>query len=157
MRPRVCSGLVVVVTAVGCGVVVPATLGIGEPVSHGSHGLFAQLRGSHERSGGSPGRGSFAAVIHTPGTLCFGITLEGAGRPSVAQLRRGSAGRTGSAVLAMRAPASGNPGASSGCVTAKASVLQAVRAHPGRFYVEVTTANGGLRGQLFTPTKSQDH
>jgi hypothetical protein len=156
MRARVLSGLVVVVTVLGCGVVVPAALGFGEPHVGGT-GLFAQLRGSHERSGGSPGRGSFAAVIHQPGTLCFGLTLESSGRPSAAQLHRGTAGHGGPAVLAMSAPASGNLGASSGCVTAKASVLKAVRAHPGRFYVEVITANGGLRGQLFTPTKPQDH
>jgi hypothetical protein len=119
-------------------------------------GLFAQLRGTHERSGGSPGRGSFAAVIHDPATLCYGITLEGTGKPSGAQLHKGTAHRNGPTVLALTAPTSGSPGASSGCVTASAALLSAVRAHPAGFYMEVTTANGNVRGQLFQPIGGQD-
>lgn len=156
MRARVFSGLVVVVAVLAYGIGAQAANKPTHFYPGNGQGKFAQLRGSHERSGGSPGRGSFAAVIHKPGTLCFGITLEGAGQPSAASLHSGTAGHRGPAVLALSAPASGNPGASSGCVTATASLLASVRAHPDRFYVEVTTATGGLRGQLFTPTKSQD-
>jgi hypothetical protein len=151
MRARVFIGLVVVVVLLACGVVYAQTSRTSIRA-----GLFAQLRGAHEPSGGSPGRGSFAAVIHQPDTLCFGVTLEAAGQPSDAQLHRGAARNNGPAVLALSPPSSGDPGASSGCVTADATLLAAVRAHPDRFYVEITTDNGGVRGQLFTPSTSQD-
>jgi CHRD domain len=49
-------------------------------------------------------------------------------------------------------PESGNPGSSAGCTDVSRSLIRQIRRNPGRFYVNVHTADfpdGAVRGQLF--------
>jgi hypothetical protein len=129
-------------------------------------GLFAQLRGSHEVGGagqlnaGDPdGRGSFSALIPSPGKLCFGYEVTGIAKPVAAHIHKGKAGEQGPVVITLRRPRSGNPGTVSGCVRAGRRLLANIRRRAGNYYPNVHTADfpgGAVRGQLFHPTHRQD-
>jgi hypothetical protein len=129
-------------------------------------GLFAQLRGTKEispsgkrRAGDLDGRGSFAALIHKDQKFCFGITVTGIGTPIAAHIHKGKRGKNGPIVIPLTAPSTGDPGASSGCVDADASLLADIRKHPRRYYANVHTTDfpgGAVRGQLFQPKRNQD-
>jgi hypothetical protein len=121
--------------------------------------LFAVLLGGNEvgaggeaRAGDRDGRGS-ATVLVGATRLCFGITVARIGKPVLAHIHRGGAGVNGLIVVPLRSPATGNPGASSGCVHGlNSSLLNEIRANPAGFYVTVHTRDhpaGAIRGQLF--------
>jgi hypothetical protein len=127
--------------------------------------LFAQLRGSHEVSntgqrgaGDRDGRGSFAALI-SGRRPCFAITVTGIRTPVAAHIHKASAGSNGPIVVPLQQPRRGAPGASSGCVSAAASLLADIQGSPQRYYANVHTSDfpgGAVRGQLFHPTSRQD-
>jgi CHRD domain-containing protein len=138
------------------------------PGRHGAHGdddahsgraLFAVLSGRNEldmttlrRGAGDPdGRGSFTATVE--GTqLCFGITVANLDQPVAAHIHRGRRNENGPIVVPLTQPSSGDPGASSGCVTVAAELARAILRHPHRYYANVHTAAfpaGAVRGQLF--------
>ena len=121
--------------------------------------LFAQLSGRNEispsgqRNAGDPdGRGSFTAITTSDG-LCFGITVSGLSTPTAAHIHAARKHHNGAIVVPLTPPSSGDPGASSGCVTVSdAGLLAAIRKHPNRYYANVHTVDfpgGAIRGQLF--------
>ena len=107
--------------------------------------------GGRRGAGDPDGRASTAAVLR--GKLCFGLTVKDIDTPMGAHIHRGAVGRNGPVVVTLRAPRTGNPGASSGCATVPDSVIRAIRANPRRYYWQIHTRaypDGALRGQLFT-------
>ena len=120
--------------------------------------LFAVLTGKKEvdtegnRGAGDPdGRGTFTATID--GTeLCFGLTVKNIDTPGAAHIHKGRPNVAGDVVVPLVQPATGDPGASSGCVEVTATLAAAILTNPHKYYANVhTTAFGGgaVRGQLF--------
>jgi hypothetical protein len=132
------------------GVVGAGAQGGGQQAS--SKALFAVLTGAKEPGGGDPnGRGSFTAIVDG-NRLCYGLTNKNIEDPGAAHIHRGRSGVAGDIVVPLQQPSSGDPGASSECIRAQRSVVQAILANPNRYYVNVHTAglpDGAIRGQLF--------
>jgi hypothetical protein len=130
--------------------------------------LFAVLNGGNEcdttaplspicRKGDPDGVGSATILFPTTTSLCFGLTVDNLAGATAAHIHRGVSGVNGGIVVTLAPPpsppAAGNPGASSGCVSALASALVAeIRRNPTAFYINVhngTFPDGAVRGQLF--------
>jgi hypothetical protein len=122
--------------------------------------FFAVLLGGNEvdsagnaNAGDQDGRGSATVIVHGQGKLCFGITVTGIDKPTAAHIHRKFAGQNGPIVVTLTPPATGNPGASSKCLSGiSQSLLNDIRDGAGEFYINVHTGrfpNGALRGNLF--------
>src|SRR5687768_2061318 len=121
--------------------------------------LFAVLLGRNELAGdplrkgaGDPdGRGS--ANVTIDGTsVCFGIAVTNISTPIAAHIHAGRRNENGPVVVPLVHPATGDPGASSGCTQTTAELASDIQRHPRRYYVNVHTADfpgGAVRGQLF--------
>jgi hypothetical protein len=119
--------------------------------------LFAVLTGRNEvdangrRGAGDPdGHGSFTAIVDG-NQLCFGITVTNLDQPIAAHIHSARRNQNGAIVVPLTQPSSGDPGASSGCVTIDPALGQAILKNPHKYYANVhTTAfpNGAVRGQL---------
>jgi len=127
----------------------------------GDSALFAVMTGAKEvdvngeHRGDPNGRGSFSATLDGR-QLCYGIQVKNINDPVAAHIHRGSRRVAGPAVQELSAPAAGDPGASSACVRLSRSLARGLRSTPGRFYVNVHTAdlpNGAVRGQLFAKAR----
>ena len=105
-----------------------------------------------QRGVGDPdGRGSFTAIVDGD-QLCFGITVKNIDKPVAAHIHKAKPSLAGPVVVPLTQPSSGDPGASSGCVTVDAAVARAILKHPRRYYANVHTMafpGGAVRGQLF--------
>lgn len=123
--------------------------------------LFAVLNGGNECSNASPplcrqgdldGYGSATVIFPTATSICFGITVNNLDKPTAAHIHRGPSSVNGGIVIPLTQPATGAPGASSGCKDGiLAGTVTAIRSDPTLFYVNVHTAafpNGAVRGQL---------
>jgi CHRD domain len=121
--------------------------------------LFAVLLGGNEVSatgdanaGDPDGRGS-ATVIIDGTTLCFGILVDGIDTPTAAHIHRNVAGLNGPIVVPLTHPSTGDPGASSDCLSGlDKRLLTEIQSRPSAFYVNVHTEQfpaGAVRGQLF--------
>jgi hypothetical protein len=131
-----------------------------KPGKPGSATLFAKLIGKNEistttgkkRAGDPDGQGGATITITKTNTLCFGIVVQGITTPNAAHVHQGKRGKNGNIVIPLTQPATGDPGASSGCVpNLDTGLLSDIRKHPSRYYVNVHTndfPNGALRGQL---------
>lgn len=140
-----------------------AALAVGVTAAPGQSGrsadraAFAVLKGANEiseegrRGAGDPdGFGSASAIVDG-GRLCFGITVKNLDDPVAAHIHRGGRNANGPIVIELEAPSAGDPGAASGCVTARASVIRQIRRNPGRYYFNVHTQRyqaGAVRGQV---------
>lgn len=119
--------------------------------------LVATINGANEigptgagGAGDANGRGSFTA-IRDGSTLCYGLVVANIAKPVAAHIHTGAAGANGGIVVPLRQPTGGDPGASAGCMTFDAALLQAIFANPAGYYVNVHTGdfpNGAARGQL---------
>jgi hypothetical protein len=123
----------------------------------GNRALFAVLTGAKEvgSAGDSNGRGSFSATLDGR-ELCWGIQVKNIDDPVDAHIHRGRSTVAGPVVVPLAAPNAGDPGTSSGCEDLSASLARRIRRFPGRFYVNVHTAdlpNGAVRGQLFARSR----
>jgi hypothetical protein len=121
--------------------------------------FFAKLDGEHEVPDADPdGYGTFSAGFS--GTkLCFGLQVFKIGTPTAAHIHQGAVGVNGPIRVQLNVPSSGAAGASAKCTTLTASLANAIKAHPGRYYVNVHNGafpNGAMRGQLFQATANQD-
>jgi hypothetical protein len=154
MKTRTC--LMVGVTLMGIFV---ASHALAQSAGPGRPPLFAVLLGGNEVSddgqanaGDLDGVGS-ATVLFADTTLCFGITVNNLDAPTAAHIHQERAGVNGSIVVPLTAPATGDPGASSGCIPdVDPDLVEEIRTHPGEFYVNVHTEkfrSGAVRGQLF--------
>lgn len=127
----------------------------------GDRAMFAVMTGAKEvdvngeHHGDPNGRGSFSATLDGR-QLCYGITVKNINNPVAAHIHRGSAKVAGPVIQALEQPTTGDPGASSACVQISRSLARGLRRNPGRFYVNVHTAdlpNGAVRGQLFARSR----
>lgn len=130
-------------------------------LAHGS-GVSHQalLAGGNEVSstgkadaGDADGNGAGSISIDPEaGKVCFALVVNNIDAPVAAHIHQGAAGRNGPVVVTLRAPASGDPGSSSGCVdNVDRAVLQLIHAHPGAYYINVHSGlypDGAVRGQL---------
>jgi hypothetical protein len=124
--------------------------------------LFAVLTGRNEvddqgrRGAGDPdGRGSFTATVDGD-KLCFGITVKNLDEPVAAHIHKARANRNGPIVVPLTQPSSGDPGASSGCVTVDPALAPAILKNPRKYYANVHTSAfgaGAVRGQLSGKTR----
>jgi CHRD domain len=122
--------------------------------------LFAQLSGRNEistttgeRGAGDPDGFGSASFTFDGGKVCFGITVANLDTPAAAHIHRGGKSVNGPIVVALTAPAGGDPGASSACVDVADDLAAEIQANPRGFYANVHTAafpNGAVRGQLKT-------
>lgn len=154
MRVRL---LVVVAAAAACAL---GVIGLAFAKSDSHHStLFAALSGRNElnattlKKGAGDPDGSGGAVVTIDGTtLCYGITVKNLDQPVAAHIHRGTKHENGPVVVPLTAPATGDPGASSGCVAnVSADLVAAIAEHPKDYYVNVHTAaypGGAVRGQL---------
>ena len=122
--------------------------------------LFAELSGRNEINAttGQPGAGDpdgfgSASFTFDGNQLCFGITVANLATPTAAHIHRGRKFENGDVVVPLTpTPATGDPGASSGCVNVTDAALAAdIQAHPRAYYANVHTGEfpgGAVRGQL---------
>jgi hypothetical protein len=122
--------------------------------------LFAALNGQNELdpdtlrrgAGDRNGGGSFGAVIDG-NELCYGLSVRDIEDPTQAHIHRGGRNTNGPIRVTLTPPESGDPGASSGCVTIRRELVRRIRRNPTRYYVNVHTPRfpgGAIRGQLFS-------
>ncbi len=120
----------------------------------------AVLNGGNEVSNagqavaGDPnGHGSASVIFIDGGRICFSILVDDIDTPVLAHIHENVAGRNGPIVVNLIPPGSGNPGASSRCISGiDPALLQRIRNSPSDFYVNVHTGAfpaGAVRGQLF--------
>jgi CHRD domain len=82
--------------------------------------------------------------------VCYAIVARDLSGPAAAaHIHRGGVGTAGPVLIPLRTP--GANGKASGCAKAKRSLVNAIVAHPARYYVNVHTAEfpeGAIRAQL---------
>jgi hypothetical protein len=132
-----------------------------------SAALFAELSGRNEISAttgqagaGDPDGFGSASFTFDGDQVCFGITVANLDAPVAAHIHRGGKGVNGPVVVPLTQPATGDPGASSGCVAIDPALAAEIQANPRGFYANVhTTAFGGgaVRGQLKPLRHSRFH
>jgi hypothetical protein len=152
-----CAAVVLVAGAMASGKAKPQARS-GAKVKLENRALFAVLTGGKEvdangrRGVGDPnGRGSFTAIVDAD-QLCFGITVKNVDKPIAAHIHKAKPSLAGPVVVPLVQPSSGDPGASSGCVTVGTALARAILRHPHRYYANVHTMafpGGAVRGQLF--------
>lgn len=140
-------------------------LGLGSAIAigHGggdrhNRGLFADLNGKNEisattgeRGAGDPDGFGSATFTFDGDQVCFGITVANIGTPVMAHIHEGRKHENGPVVVPLTQPATGDPGASSGCVAIEPALAAKIKADPRGFYANVHTgdfAAGAVRGQL---------
>jgi hypothetical protein len=125
--------------------------------------LFANLTGRKELdaegdkgAGDLDGRGGSTVTIDGS-EVCWGITSRNITEvPIAAHIHQGKRSVNGPIVVTLSPPLPGDPGASSGCQTEDAELLEDIQRHPKRYYVNVHTTDfpgGAIRGQLFGKRK----
>jgi len=112
--------------------------------------VTVHMKGSLEVPKGSPtGTGTFKyQLIPSKKKVCYTLTWSRIGTALASHIHKGGKGTSGPVVIPLSLS---TPVKHSGCVTAKRSLILAIQAHPGRYYVNVHTAKypaGAVRGQL---------
>jgi hypothetical protein len=111
--------------------------------------LTAHLSGKAEVP--EAGNGSGSARITLKGRkrqVCYSITLKNVGTVMAGHIHKGGKTVAGPIVVPLFAEPETQP---SGCVSAKRSLIRAIKLHPRRYYVNVHNAPypaGAARGQL---------
>ena len=113
----------------------------------------ATMRGSSESpKGPAKARGTFTVQFRN-GQACYRMSVSGLGaRPVAAHIHKGGPGVNGPIVIDLKPTFRGtSPRVSQKCVSARASIVSAIRRNPAGFYANVHTAKnpaGAARGQL---------
>jgi CHRD domain len=143
-----------------CVVLVNAAIGAKKSPPPKAKTFFGVLLGKNEvspttgrkRAGDLNGRGGATAVIDG-NQFCFGIVVRNIDQPVAAHVHKGRPSVNGDIRIGLTPPSSGDPGASSGCVTVDNSALLAnIKRNPHKYYFNVHTEafpNGAIRGQIF--------
>jgi len=123
------------------------TLSGASVVAAGGRPLSAALADSNEVPPSGTGASGVAYLTLNQGQeeICFDITATGLSGPVTGDhIHRAEAGIIGPVVVSFQ-------GMLSGCVTADADIIKAIRQNPSGFYVNLHTAlnpGGEIRGQL---------
>ncbi len=112
----------------------------------GSSAPTATMNGAQEVGGGDPDGTGTAAITLNSATnqVCWTLSWTNIGAPTGAHIHTGAVGVSGPIFIGL------NP-TPSGCVSTTAANIQAVRANPSGFYVNLHDASfpaGAIRGQL---------
>jgi hypothetical protein len=112
--------------------------------------VTVHLKGSLEVPKGSPtGTGTFKyQLLPSKKKICYSLTWSKIGTALASHIHKGGKGVSGPVVVPLSLA---TPVKHSGCVSAKKTLILAIQAHPGRYYVNVHTAKypaGAIRGQL---------
>ena len=128
-----------------------ALLAVAAPAAAGGRPLTADLDAANEVGpGGDVGATGFAHVTlnQGQGEVCFHIDTDGlTTAPVAAHIHVGVAGVNGGVVVNLDWAGNG----SSGCVSADADTIKAIRQNPDGYYINVhnpTVPSGAVRGQL---------
>jgi hypothetical protein len=110
--------------------------------------------GSESPKGPSSASGTFKVEFRN-GQACYTMSVKGLGaKPVAAHIHKGAAGTNGGIVIDLKPTFKGtSPRVSKKCVTAKASVVSAIKKNPAGYYANVHTPKnpaGAARGQLKT-------
>jgi hypothetical protein len=118
----------------------------------GEHRLTATLTGANEVPGPGDQDGSGSATItlnHDAGTLCYELSASAIEPASAAHIHAAQAGQSGTVVVTLDAPATGQ---STGCAPdVTRDLIKRIADKPSAYYVNVHTADlpdGAIRGQL---------
>ena len=116
--------------------------------------------GSESPKGPSSASGTFKVEFRN-GQACYTMSVKGLGaKPVAAHIHKGAAGTNGGIVIDLKPTFKGtSPRVSKKCVTAKASVVSAIRRNPAGYYANVHTPKnpaGAARGQLRAETSGND-
>ena len=121
------------------------------PVAHAATtNEHADLAGSDEvpTQGPAGARGSGAITLDdAANTVCYQLTYEGIGKPTMAHIHTGAKGVAGPVAVNLDIAKNGDKG----CVPADATVLASIRDDPAGHYVNIHTADFpkcAMRGQL---------
>jgi hypothetical protein len=116
--------------------------------------------GSESPKGPSSASGTFKVEFRN-GQACYTMSVKGLGaKPVAAHIHKGAAGTNGGIVIDLKPTFNGtSPRVSKKCVTAKASVVSAIKKNPAGYYANVHTPKnpaGAARGQLRADTSGND-
>jgi hypothetical protein len=134
--------------------VVSMTIGVAMAGAQGSSNEFtATMKGSSESPKGPSSAAGTFKVEFKNGQACYTMSVRALGaKPIAAHIHKGKAGTNGGIVIDLKPTFKGvSPRISKKCVTAKATVVSAIRRNPSGYYANVhTPANpgGAARGQL---------
>jgi hypothetical protein len=122
----------------------------GAMAQSGGGGLGATLSGAGEVPGPADPDGSGSArITFVDGNVCFHIIARDIAPATMAHIHVGAAGAEGGPpVVRLGTPASGE---ARGCVAAPAEIVEAIKANPSAYFVNVHNAEfpgGAIRGQL---------
>ena len=117
----------------------------------GGRAFAVALTGEVESPDGDPVATGEATVRlrARQGQLCYQLDATNLPPAAAAHIHKASAGDSGPVVVPLKTPNAA--GKSSGCATAARTLVNAILAAPGSYYVNVHTAefpNGAIRGQL---------
>jgi hypothetical protein len=111
--------------------------------------LRATLSGQGEVPKAGTGTGTARLTLDdAKKQICFKITLKGVGTAMAGHIHKGGKTVAGPVSVPLFTKPTKKP---SGCVTAKSSIIKAIRKNPSGYYVNVHTAKypaGAARGQL---------
>jgi CHRD domain len=125
----------------------------------------ASMRGSAETPAGPASASGTFTVEFENGQACFRMSVRGLGaRPVAAHIHRGAAGVNGPIVVDLKATSAStwkgtSPRVAEKCVTARATIVSAIRRNPAGFYANVHTSKnpaGAARGQLRVDDRGSD-
>jgi hypothetical protein len=139
--------------------VVSLTIGVAAMAgAQGRNNEFrATMKGSSENPKGPSSASGTFTVEFKNGQACFKMSVKGLGAfPVAAHIHKAAAGKNGPIVVDLKATARStwkgtSPRVAQKCVTAKASVVSAIRRNPAGYYANVHTSKnpgGAARGQL---------
>ena len=142
--------------------VVSLTIGVAMAGAQNSSNEFtATMKGSSESpKGPSAASGTFKVEFRN-GQACYTMSVKALGaKPVAAHIHKGKAGVNGPIVIDLKPSFKGtSTRVSKKCVTAKASVVSAIRKSPSGYYANVHTSKnpgGAARGQLKADTSGND-
>jgi hypothetical protein len=117
----------------------------------GGRAFQVALTGEAESPAGDPvGTGTATVRLRAgQGQVCYQLAAKNLPAAAAAHIHRGDSGVAGPVVVPLTTPNA--TGASSGCASAARTLVKAILADPGSFYVNVHTSEfpgGAIRGQL---------
>jgi hypothetical protein len=153
MSKRLTRAILALVTVAGLTIGVAAIAG-----AQGRNNEFqTTMRGSSETPKGPSSASGTFTVEFKNGQACYRMSVRGLGAfPVAAHIHKAAAGANGPIVVDLKATARStwkgtSPRVAQKCVSARASVVSAIRRNPAGYYANVHTSKnpgGAARGQL---------